>query len=55
MLAEYASTGKTKDERLAMVALCERVSWDYHTYCSQPAWFIDLLLQKIKIDDNGRK
>jgi len=27
------------------------MKWDYWTYLKQPAWFIDLLIMKIKVDN----
>jgi len=32
------------------VALCERLGWDFHTYMAQPTWFIEALIEKMKID-----
>lgn len=32
------------------VRVCMMFGWDYHTYMAQPAWFIDLIEEKIIID-----
>jgi len=34
-----------------MVMLCDYMKWDYYTYNSQPAWFLDLLRLKINSDN----
>lgn len=26
------------------------MGWDYHTYVSQPCWFIDIISVKLKLD-----
>lgn len=32
------------------VAICEQFGWDYHTFDAQPAWFIDLIREKMRLD-----
>lgn len=34
-----------------MVMMCDYMKWDYYTYNSQPAWFLDLLRLKINADN----
>jgi len=44
---------------MVIVALCERLGWDYHTYMAQPTWFVEGLLEKMRIDaqrvDKGKR
>jgi hypothetical protein len=40
---------------MQVVALCERFGWTYNEYMSQPAWFIELMLQKLEIDAKKEK
>ncbi len=35
---------------MLVIEVCERFGWDYHTYMSQPAWFLDLITSKLEID-----
>ncbi|MGY3406096.1 hypothetical protein ACVWZV_002209 [Bradyrhizobium sp. GM5.1] len=35
------------------VIICERMGWDYRTYCAQPKWFVELIIAKYDID--GKK
>lgn len=35
---------------MVIVALCERMGWDFYTYMAQPTWFIAGLIEKLKID-----
>lgn len=37
-----------------MIILCDYMKWDYHTYTSQPDWFIKLLKIKIRLDNNAK-
>lgn len=31
--------------------LCQEMKWDYFTFSEQPSWFIELLSEKINIDN----
>ena len=33
-----------------MVAVCEKMGWDYFIYNEQPQWFIDLIIAKMNLD-----
>ena len=35
---------------MIIVEICEKFSWDYNTYLAQPVWFIDLIMERMKID-----
>ena len=35
---------------MLIAAVCEKMGWDYFTYCRQPYWFIQLLARKFEID-----
>jgi len=35
---------------MIMIIICEKYGWDYFTYESQPSWFIDLIIERMKID-----
>lgn len=41
------------DMQVAM--LCEKMGWTFQQYCSQPDWFIDLLLIKGNLDSQYQK
>lgn len=32
------------------VEICQMYGWTYQQYTEQPIWFIDLIIEKIKID-----
>lgn len=32
------------------VTVCEAMRWPYDTYLDQPAFFIDLIIEKMRID-----
>ena len=38
------------DETMKAVTICEAMRWTYDTYLDQPAFFIDLLIEKMRID-----
>lgn len=40
---------------MIIVAVCELYGWDYHTYMAQPFWFIQLILEKMRIDAEKAK
>ena len=40
---------------MMIAALCEKMGWDYHTYCAQPHWFIRLLIRKFEVDAKKAK
>jgi len=35
---------------MLMIEVCQLFHWDYYTYLSQPVWFIDMILEKMRID-----
>jgi hypothetical protein len=35
---------------MLIAAICEKMGWDYFTYCAQPHWFIHLLARKFEVD-----
>ena len=53
-ITEYISTGKSMGN-LAIVGICEMYGWTYQEYMSQPTWFIDLIIEKMKIDAKKAK
>ena len=34
-----------------MVLICEKYGWTYEQYMEQPNFFIELIIQKIKVDN----
>lgn len=41
---------------MVIAAICEKMSWDYHTYLAQPLWFLRLLARKFEVDaDNAQR
>lgn len=34
-----------------MVLICEKYGWTYEQYMEQPEFFIELIIQKIKVDN----
>lgn len=38
-----------------IVSVCQEMKWDYHTYMSQPVWFLELLAKKITLDSERVK
>lgn len=36
---------------MIIAMLCESMKWDYFTYEKQPTWFVEILLQKMEIDE----
>jgi hypothetical protein len=36
---------------MVIACLCEKMGWDYYTYLDQPVWFVELLIQKLEIDN----
>ena len=34
-----------------MIMICDYMKWDYHTYNSQPDWFVNSLIVKINLDN----
>ena len=35
---------------MIMVEICKTYKWDYYMYLAQPVWFVDLIVEKMKID-----
>jgi len=33
-----------------VIDICEQFGWDYWTYMNQPTWFIDMIIEKRKIE-----
>lgn len=33
-----------------MVVICEKMGWTYYEYMEQPAWFLELLKEKMRLD-----
>lgn len=46
--------GNLPEEMLA-IEICEKFGWDYYQFLNQPAWFIDLVVEKIKAEARERK
>lgn len=40
---------------MLIAAICEKMGWDYWTYCQQPYWFIRLLARKFDVDAQQAK
>lgn len=40
---------------MVIVAVCERMHWDYDTYLAQPTWVIEALLRKWEIDHRNEE
>mgnify|MGYP007071573818 CR=1 FL=1 len=36
---------------MIVAIICEKMGWDYYTYLDQPTWFVELLIQKMEIDN----
>jgi hypothetical protein len=43
------------DESMQMVAICQDFGWTYEEYIAQPAYFIQLIKQKMIIDAKERE
>jgi len=35
---------------MVIIEVCQIFSWDFYTYLAQPSWFLDLIIEKMKID-----
>jgi hypothetical protein len=35
---------------MVIVEICRQFKWDYYTYLAQPVWFVDLIIEGMKID-----
>jgi len=42
-------------EEIIIVEICERFGWTYQEYLEQPAWFIDLIIEKNKTESQEMK
>lgn len=40
---------------MLIVVICEKYGWDYHTYMSQPEWFLSLIHQRMLLDAKKEK
>lgn len=40
---------------MLVIEICQRMHWDYYTYISQPQWFIEMIIDKMKIDARKEK
>ena len=40
---------------MLIVAVCEKMGWDYFTYQKQPSWFVDLIIEQMIIDGKKAK
>lgn len=47
-MAEYASTGRIQGN-LIIAEICEMYGWTYWEYLDQPVWFIETIIEKLKI------
>ncbi len=34
---------------MVVVEVCRAYKWDFYTYLAQPAWFLDLIIEKIRL------
>ena len=39
------------DKDMLIIAICEKFGWTYCEYLDQPQFLIDLIIEKIKIDN----
>jgi len=42
-------------EEVIMVQLCREMKWTYQEFMNQPAWFIDLLLEVINMEEREKE
>lgn len=42
-------------EEMLIIEICEKFGWDYHRFLDQPAWFIELIVEKMKAEARERK
>lgn len=40
---------------MVIVEICRIYCWDYYTYLAQPTWFIDMIIERINIDNKKAK
>jgi len=43
------------NDEMLMITICQEMNWTYQDYVQQPAWFIELLNQKMQIDSKRIK
>lgn len=43
------------DELMQMVAICEQYGWTYQQYEEQPAFFISLVKERMRIDSKAQE
>lgn len=36
---------------MMIVVICEKYHWDYYQYLNQPAWFLELVQIKMRLDN----
>jgi hypothetical protein len=49
LAVEYAK-GFVRNEMM-MVIICEKFGWTYYEYLQQPQYFIELIIEKLKVDE----
>lgn len=42
-------------EEMLIIEICEKFGWDYYQFLDQPAWFIELIVEKMKAEARERK
>lgn len=42
-------------EEMLIIEICEKFGWDYYKFLDQPAWFIELIVEKMKAEARERK
>jgi len=35
---------------ILVIEICQKMHWDYYTFQAQPIWFIEMIIEKMKID-----
>lgn len=48
-MSSYFASGNLRGE-LITLELCQVYGWTYQEFYSQPQWFIDLAIEKLKVD-----
>jgi len=38
-------------KQIMIISLCQEMRWTYQEYLSQPLWFIETLMDKLKMDN----
>jgi len=42
-------------EEILIAEICEKFGWTYQQYLEQPAWFVELIVEKIKMEGEEMK